>query len=96
MRKEDSRCASRRVSTSQLRDHWRMNLPFRLSRTSARGCPRRSESHSSQTKIGRLKCRLVSLNFYEHQKPLASAVGLVMKHLPGVGLPVVPQSLQIQ
>jgi len=33
---------------------------------------------------------------YEHQNPCASVVGLMMLHLPGVGLPVVPHALQIQ
>jgi hypothetical protein len=33
---------------------------------------------------------------YEHQNPLASVAWLIGLHLPGPGLPVVPQALQIQ
>jgi hypothetical protein len=33
---------------------------------------------------------------YEHQKPVASVPELIGLHLPGPGLPVVPQALQIQ
>jgi hypothetical protein len=33
---------------------------------------------------------------YEHQNPLLSVAWLIGLHLPGPGLPVVPQSRQIQ
>jgi hypothetical protein len=33
---------------------------------------------------------------YEHQRPLANVVELIGLHLPGPGLPVVPQARQIQ
>ena len=36
------------------------------------------------------------VNGYEHQNPLARVAWLIGLHLPGVGLPVVPQSRQIQ
>jgi hypothetical protein len=38
----------------------------------------------------------IELAFYEHQKPRERVAGLMGLHLPGVGLPVVPQSRQIQ
>jgi hypothetical protein len=39
---------------------------------------------------------VTGLAFYEHQKPRERVAGLMGLHLPGVGLPVVPQSRQIQ
>lgn len=47
--------------------------------------------------VGKILRRVfLALVIYEHQKPLASVAGLIWLHLPGLGLPVVPQSLQIQ
>ena len=33
---------------------------------------------------------------HEHQRPLSSSAWVVVRHLPGPGLPVVPHALQIQ
>ena len=63
---------------------------------------RRATGGAGRPQVSELLLKIVfaavrlNLQSYEHQNPRARVAELIGLHLPGVGLPVVPQSRQIQ